>query len=176
MIRKVKDRTSFHLPLPLQETLDKVCPLTNLNHKLHILVRDISKRSKVVWENLMDINKVYKALQWLKDHNPYYSEIRLPASSDDFINDKLQEIEYRIVGDGSNSDEIDEVIENTVQHNKDNNDKVILKRKTFLAITKDSDINDQYTIYPMHAKRIDNESAFKFYQMLKIEDVPIDNR
>jgi len=28
----------------------------------------------------------------------------------------------------------------------------------------------------MHAKRIDNESAFKLYQMLKIEDVPMDNR
>ena len=45
-----------------------------------------------------------------------------------------------------------------------------------MQITKDSDINDQYTIYPMHAKRIDNESAFKLYQMLKIEDVPMDNR
>ena len=28
----------------------------------------------------------------------------------------------------------------------------------------------------MPAKRIDNESAFKLYQMLKIEDDPIDNR
>ena len=67
----------------------------------------------------MDINKVYKALQWLKD-NSHYSEIRLPASSNDLINDKLQETEYRIVGDENDSDEIDEVIENTVQHNKDN--------------------------------------------------------
>jgi len=55
----------------------------------------------------------------LKD-NPHYSEIRLPASSNDLINDKLQETEYRIVGDENDSDEIDEVIENTVQHNKDN--------------------------------------------------------
>jgi len=28
----------------------------------------------------------------------------------------------------------------------------------------------------MHAKRIDNESAFKLYQMLKIEDISMDNR
>ena len=55
----------------------------------------------------------------MKD-NPHYSEIRLPASSNDLINDKLQETEYRIVGDENDSDEIDEVIENTVQHNKDN--------------------------------------------------------
>jgi len=111
----------------------------------------------------MDINKVYKALQWLKDH-PHYSEIHLPMS-DDFINDKLLETEYRIVGDGSDSDEIDDVVQNTIQHNKDNNDQVVLKRKAFLMqIIKDSSINDQYIIYPMHAKRTDNESAFELYQ------------
>lgn len=176
IIRKVKGRT-FHLPLPLQETLDKICPPEdpiNLNHELHILVRGIPKKSKVVWENLVDINKVYKALQWLKDNNPHYSEIRLPASSDDLLNDKLQETEYQIVdneGDESN-EETDEV-----QQNKDNNNQTVLKRKAFLTqITQDSGINDQYTVYPMRVKRIDNESSLKLYQMLKIEDVPMNNR
>jgi len=32
------------------------------------------------------------------------------------------------------------------------------------------------TIYLMHAKRFDNESAFKLQQMLRIEDGPMDNR
>ena len=50
----------------------------------------------------------------MKDHNHHYSEIRLPASFDDLINDKLQETEYRIVSDGSDNDEIDEVIENSI--------------------------------------------------------------
>ena len=82
----------------------------------------------------MDINKVYKALQWLKDHNLHYSEIRLPASFDDLITE-LQETKYRIVGDGSDRDEIDEVVEDTVQHNKDKNDQTVLqvKRKAFLT-------------------------------------------
>jgi len=89
----------------------------------------------------------------------------------------LQETEYSIVGDESDSDEIDKVVEVTVQHNKDNNDQAVLKRKTLLTqITKDSGINDQYTIYPMQAKKIDNKSAFTFYQMLKIENVPMNNR
>jgi len=123
----------------------------------------------------MDINKVYKALQWLKDHL-HYSEIHLPMS-DDFINDKLLGTEYRIVGDGSDSDEIDDVVQNTIQHNKDNNDQVVLKRKAFLMqIIKDSSINDQYIIYPMHAKRTDNEFCIRTLSMLKIEDVPMDNR
>jgi len=44
-----------------------------------------------------------------------------------------------------------------------------------MQITNGSGINDQYTIYPMHAKRINNESSFKLYRMLKIENVPMDN-
>jgi len=64
---------------------------------MHILVQSILKRSKVVWKNLVDINKVYKALQRLKDHNPHYSKIHLPVSSDDLINNKLKETEYWIM-------------------------------------------------------------------------------
>ncbi|KYN06207.1 hypothetical protein ALC62_02854 [Cyphomyrmex costatus] len=175
MIRKVKGRT-FHLPLPIQETFNKVCPpeeTINLNHELYILVRSIPKKSKTVWENLVNINKVYKALQWYKDNNPHYSDIRLPASSGDLINDEFPETEYQIVND--ESDEIDEVVEDTVQHNKVNNVPTVLKRKAF-QITEYSVINDQYIIYQMHAKRIDNESALRLYQMLKIEDVPMDSR
>ena len=43
MVQKVKART-FHLPLPLQETLNKLCSSTdpiNLDHKLYILIRGI---------------------------------------------------------------------------------------------------------------------------------------
>ena len=114
----------------------------------------------------------------MKDNNPHYSEIRLPASSDDLLNNKLQKTEYQIVDNESDNDEVDEVVEDTVQHNKDNNnDQTVLKRKAFLTqITEDSGINDHYTIYPMQGKRMENESALKHYQMLKIEDVPLDNR
>ncbi|XP_018375726.1 PREDICTED: LOW QUALITY PROTEIN: ATP-dependent DNA helicase pif1-like [Trachymyrmex cornetzi] len=109
---------------------------------------------------------------------PHYSKIRLPASADDLINDKLPQTEYRIVHDESDSDEIEEVVEAlsrcTVhnKHNEDNNNETVLKLKAFLTqITTDSGINDQYTIYPMNAKRIGNESALKLYKMLKIEDI-----
>jgi len=34
---------------------------------------------------------------------------------------------------------------------------------------------EQFTIYPMYEKRI-NESATTLYQMVKIQDVPLDNR
>jgi len=50
MIKKVKGRT-FYLPLPIQETLNKLCSNTdaiNINHELFILVRSMPTKSKIV--------------------------------------------------------------------------------------------------------------------------------
>ena len=60
-IQKVKGRT-FHLPLPLQQTFDKLCSNTdpiNLNHEF-ILVRNVPIKKKIIWEDLMDIKKYLK--------------------------------------------------------------------------------------------------------------------
>ena len=81
----------------------------------------MSSIGRFIYNTFSDINKVYKALQWLKDNNPHYSEIRLPVSSNDLLNNKLQKTEYQIVDNESDNDEVDEVVEDTVQHNKDNN-------------------------------------------------------
>lgn len=59
-IPKVVGRT-FHLPLPLEETMSKLCSETepiNKNHELHILVRSVPSKAKVVWESLVDLKKV----------------------------------------------------------------------------------------------------------------------
>lgn len=60
MVSKVKGR-AFHLPLPLEETLRKICPPTNpinLNHELYISVRGIPNKANVVWEKLVDVRKI----------------------------------------------------------------------------------------------------------------------
>jgi len=58
MIQKVKGRT-FHLPLPLQETWNKLCKNTdpiNIHHEMYILVRGIpTKKSKIIWERMVNI-------------------------------------------------------------------------------------------------------------------------
>lgn len=50
MVQKVKCRT-FHLPLPLQETLNKICfninPI-NINHEICILIRRVPTKSKII--------------------------------------------------------------------------------------------------------------------------------
>lgn len=55
--------TTFHLPLPLQETFDKLCSNTdpiNSNHELCILLQNILTKSKIIWEHIVDIKKSMK--------------------------------------------------------------------------------------------------------------------
>ena len=52
-IDKVKGRT-FHFPLPLEETFQKICPDSdrlNVNHELFILVRSNPTKTKIIWED-----------------------------------------------------------------------------------------------------------------------------
>ncbi|XP_066600006.1 putative autophagy-related protein 11 [Prorops nasuta] len=165
MIPKVKGRT-FHLPLPLEETFKKICPShvpINVNHELYILVRGVPTKSNIVWENLVDVNKVWSALLWLKDNNPLYSEIVLPTSSDGLLlHSNLQDTEFQIDNDLREDDEIFEEIND---ENKEN--KALLTQKS-----QSDSYYDQYTIYPMYEGR-SNESATELYQMLKVHDCPL---
>lgn len=150
--KKVKGRT-FHLPLPIDETIKKICKPTdviNCDHELYILVRGVPTKSKIIWENLVDVKKVYEVLTWFKEHNPLYAQIQLPKSHDDLLTDKLNDIEYQL--------------NNDVQH-------VAL----LTQVTDPDTYYEQFTIYPMYEKRT-NESSTALYQMLRVENIPIDNR
>lgn len=68
---KVKGKT-FHVPLPLEKTLRKICPDSdpiNLSHKLYVLVCSNPIQEKIIWEEYIDIRKIWKALYWLMDNN-----------------------------------------------------------------------------------------------------------
>ncbi|MGH0190275.1 UNVERIFIED_CONTAM: hypothetical protein FKN15_044045 [Acipenser sinensis] len=79
-VQKVHGRT-FHLPLPLQETLSKLPPPNQAlsdDLELHILVRSAPTESKTVCEDIVDLNKVYNVSQKLKEINPFYKDSILP--------------------------------------------------------------------------------------------------
>ena len=73
---------TFHLPLPIGETLGKICPSStgplNLKHELYILMRGIPTNAKIVWENLVDIIKEFDAIVCLKKNKPLYFKIKIP--------------------------------------------------------------------------------------------------
>ena len=78
LINKVRGST-FHLPLPLEETLKRLPSHTQpiLDHgELFVLLCSIPTTKRVVWQNIVDIKTVYGAL---RDINLIYSEINLPA-------------------------------------------------------------------------------------------------
>ena len=71
-VSKVRGST-FHLPLPLNETLKRLPsaeePLPS-NGELYILLRSIPTDKKIIWQDLVSVNKVYDALAKLKAINP----------------------------------------------------------------------------------------------------------
>lgn len=117
LIPQVKGRT-FHLPLPLEETLQKICPdeePINLEQEFFILIRGLPKKSKIIWEDLVDMKKVFNALKWLKSHNPYYKNIILPSRETDVF-ESLNKTEF-VFEDPFEDDEITKESEFNVNEN-----------------------------------------------------------
>ncbi|XP_044742220.1 uncharacterized protein LOC123303484 [Chrysoperla carnea] len=75
-IKKIIGRT-FHLPLPLEATLQKLPkpeePL-NTNQDMYIIVRGCPTKKKIIWEDLVDVEKLYQALTFLKNNNQHNYE------------------------------------------------------------------------------------------------------
>uniref|UniRef100_A0A6V7J257 DUF6570 domain-containing protein n=1 Tax=Bracon brevicornis TaxID=1563983 RepID=A0A6V7J257_9HYME len=96
---------SLHLPLPLAETLNKIASTTdpiNENHELYILVRGVPTKAKAVWQKLVDLEKVFKALKWLQNNNPLYSEINLPESAEELMEFLTKnDVEYQVEVEGN---------------------------------------------------------------------------
>ncbi|EZA57993.1 hypothetical protein X777_02001 [Ooceraea biroi] len=180
MVQKVKGRT-FHLPLPLQETLNKLCSATdaiNINHEMYVIVRGIPIKSKIIWEEMVNIKKVFEALTWLKCNNPFYSDIVLPDTHNELCLEKLDDVQFQIeetendkecVFDDCNLSNKD--IE--MQETKDNVDQ----HKAMLTqiIDESSYDYEQFTIYPLYEEK-SNKTDTALYQMLKIQDLPLDHR
>lgn len=178
---KVKGRT-FHLPLPLNETLKKICPDTdplNTDTNLFIVVRsNPTKKSKIIWEDLVDIKKIWKALHILKQSNPLYSEIIIPSNHEELLlslnNYQLQyDIQEDIGEENANGDEIE--VENEIENEIHKLDS--LKKNGALLTQKDEcdSYYEQFTIYPLHGEKF-NEKDSKLYQMLEVHANPYDNR
>ena len=165
MIQKVKGRT-FHLPLPIEETLKKICKPTdpiNINPEFYILVRSLPTKAKTVWEHLVNVKNVYNALVRLKQINRLYENIILPPNPNELLENDWPEVEYKI--DDSDAQKENKTAENT--------DKQIKLPALVSQADKDDDIYEQYTIYPLYEKRI-NEKSTTLYQQKKVKDAPID--
>ncbi|KAL6420061.1 hypothetical protein ACFW04_011918 [Cataglyphis niger] len=156
MIQKVKGRT-FHLLLPLQETLNKLCSTTdsiNDNHELYILIRGIPTKSKIIGEEIVNIKKIFDILT--SEFQMEQSEDNTEATLDEpkFLNNPMKEIKNEMM------------IEVALGQQK----------AMLIQVTDENDgYYEQYTIYPLYEKKT-NKTASTLYQMLKIQEMPLKNR
>ena len=172
-IDKVKGRT-FHLPLPLEETLEKICPDTdplNTNHEIFVLIRSNPSKGKIIWEDYVDIKKIWRALHWLKCWNPLYAEIIIPSPEQ--ILNTLQDLELQYQDNSKDTDKIDNKDDNEEENE---NEATNLPLAALLTQKYQSDsFYEQYSIYPLHDKKMNNTDT-KLYQMLKIYATALDVR
>lgn len=162
IVQRVKGRT-FYLPLPLQKTMNKICSNTNpmrRNSEIHIVVRGISTKSKIIWEEMVNIKKVFDALTWLKHNNPLYKHIILPDTHDKLLSEK--NVEFFEMKETENDSEFVSDDDHTLnpkinmQETKNNVEATILNNQSEAMLTQIIDDKDsyyeQYTIYPLYEK------------------------
>jgi len=147
--------TTFHLPLPIEETLNRSPdPQQALpNHgELFILIRSLPNKSNVIWQHLVDVNKVFNALLKLKKINPLYALIQLPGAPEELhIGEQIDEGSYGEPLSTSGEAMVEEIAENEEQS-----------------------YYEQHTINPLHTPR-ENKKATTLYQMLKVNEAPLDS-
>ena len=70
---------AIHIPLPLEQTLKQLEEETDFTKipGQYIITHHI-KDNQFLLRNLVDLDKVYDALCWLKEYNPFYKDINIP--------------------------------------------------------------------------------------------------
>ena len=129
--------------------------------KNFVPVYSIPSAKNVVWQDLVDINKVYSALCKLREINPLYREIQLPADASE-LELNLSITEH--ITEEANTDEDNCLID----HDDDEKDPMVRK------VEKDeAELYKNYTIQLLYGPR-QNEKATDLYQMLRINEPAID--
>ena len=173
MINKVRGST-FHLPLPLQETLkrlptpDQAIPE---HGELYVLLRSIPTAKNVVWQDLVDIHKIYKTLWKLKEINPLYHEIRLPVDASEL--DLHLAITEHVSTESAGSPEVSaDEDKPSVYDDVTEDDKDPMVRK--VEKEEGVELYKNFTTQALHAPR-QNEKATDLYQLLQITEPAMDN-
>jgi len=148
---------------------------------MYILVRGIPTKSKIIWEEMVDVKKVFDALKWLKHNNSFYNLIVLPGTHDGLCLEKLNNPQFEIQDTENDSESVSNnnhklSLKNQMRETE-NNVEIIVNNEAMLTQIKDDNDSyyEQYTIYPLYEKK-SHKSATALYQMLKIQDLPLDNR
>ena len=88
LVKAVKGRI-IYLPLPHEENVKMFTSKFSEDRYLLVLVNGQPTKQKVIWQDIVDVEKVKKALCYLKEHNELYADINIDALSES-IEDSLE--------------------------------------------------------------------------------------
>ncbi|KAL7304788.1 hypothetical protein TKK_0003013 [Trichogramma kaykai] len=158
-IDKVVGRT-FHLPMPLEETLKKICPETlalNSNQEMFIFIRGVPTKTKIVWEDVV---------------NMYSFEVEQIGVC---IQDAVAALIRSEHGDKENK------LNAKTQLTPSTSSATLCVNTDMprLPLVTQKCPNDKFyenvTIYPLHEKKL-NEEPVKLFQMLKVHAELLHNK
>ena len=76
---------SVHIPVPIQANVEQLAggvPHGLLNPKNFIVLHGLPNKSRKVWQSLINVDKVIKAIKWLVKNNPLYKQIKVPTKGE----------------------------------------------------------------------------------------------
>ncbi|KAJ8674464.1 hypothetical protein QAD02_005726 [Eretmocerus hayati] len=177
---------NFHNRLPKIIQLDEDVLIDN--PEFYILVRGIPTKKNFIWEDKVDVQRLFTAVSWYKTHNKFHSKIdltdglrkiaehlkkleivhfakdspdesELPNGVESNI-DKSQEFHSQTKIDEARSEEMIEISSKDSLHYEG--------QRAILTLKQTNDpYYDHYTIYPVQVRK-QNDSDANVYQMLKI--------
>ena len=68
---------AIHMPITFDATHDYLEQSLPSAEAFHILINGLPTKSHNIWRSLVDLDKVYKAINWLVVNNPYYSAVTI---------------------------------------------------------------------------------------------------
>ena len=73
---------AIHMPLPLEQTIKQLEEETDFTKipANYIITHHIKENDELILRNLVDLDKVYEALVWLKKYNDSYKHIKIPIN------------------------------------------------------------------------------------------------
>ena len=175
--RKAKG-IAIHLPIPIEETLKYIVNTEDENiiqsNVIHLAVRSgIKKGKKIIWEDLVRIDKVYEALKVLKYDlkNPHYQKIKLPETLQLFRDQYKEKLEKAFnIYEFETENDIDEENDGDAYIENDSDEDM----SSMLNKISKEDLQDytQYSITQINSKR-SIEAASSLYKFADIKGVPI---
>ena len=91
-LKGIKGRV-IYLPVPLQNNIN-VLPSCLPNHELHILMNGVPTKNRIIWQDIVQVDKIHAAIEKLHEINPLYEDVKLPADQiNDYVYSGAEEIE-----------------------------------------------------------------------------------